>query len=188
MTRPSRHRQLAPLALVLAGCVCLAGLATAAGDKAGKGKGDKLSTINPANYKKLKDGMTEKEILKILGKPTSTSPQSLGELGTGKVLSWKRTGAAIIVLFRDGKAIAHKGAFGKDAQALTPKLSKEAYERVKFDMTEKEVLAILGPPTEVSSPEGMPNVRTLVWISGGNRATVTLRDGKVEATQAMFVD
>jgi outer membrane protein assembly factor BamE (lipoprotein component of BamABCDE complex) len=185
----SRGPKLALLVLALAGCGCLAGnFVAVAGEKPGKGSSDQAGKLTAANYKKLKNGMTEKQVVGILGKPTSTSPQDHGELGTGTVLSWRSPNAAIAVLFRDGKAIAHKGAFGKDALAMTPKLSPKTFDRVKFDMTEKEVIAILGPPTEAKSPAGMPNVRILVWRSGKNSATITFQDGKVSASEAKFSD
>jgi len=171
---------LGALVVLLAGLVPLPGSSSTAAEKPGR--------VTPASYKKLKQGMTEKEILKILGKPTETSKQDLGEFGTGKVLSWASGGDVISVLFREGKAIAHRGAFGGAAKAPPAKLTADAYAKVKFDMTEKQVLAILGKPTEVRSPEGMPNVKMMVWMSGDNRVTVTFRNGKVEASQASFVD
>jgi hypothetical protein len=188
MARHVRRQGFCPVALLLVGCVCLSGGLAPAGDKAAKGKGDKATRVTPANYKKLKQGMTEKQVVAILGQPTETSKQDLGEFGTGKVLSWTSGGDAIAVLFREGKSIAHRGAFGGAGKAPPPKLTADAYAKVKFDMTEKEVLKILGKPTEVNSPADMPNVKMMVWISGDNRVTVTFRNGKVEASQASFVD
>jgi hypothetical protein len=186
MARLVRHRGFWLLALLLAGFVGLAD--GTAGEGPAKGKGGQATRITPANYKKLKNGMTEKQVVGILGTPTSTSSQDLGELGTGTILSWRRDGAVIAILMLEGKAVTHKGAFGKEALALVPRLTAKAYARVKFDMTEKEVVALLGPPKEANSPAGMPNVRVLTWRSGANLVTVTFRDGKVEATTAKFSD
>lgn len=60
------------------------------------------NNVTPENYARIKDGMTEAEVIAILGKPTETS--SLSVLGmTGTSSTWAGGGHSIMIQFVDGK-------------------------------------------------------------------------------------
>ena len=60
------------------------------------------SKINEENFARIEDGMTEKQVFEILGKPTETS--SVGALGvSGSAAVWKDEDARISVQFVNGK-------------------------------------------------------------------------------------
>jgi hypothetical protein len=60
------------------------------------------SKVNPENFAKIQDGMTEQEVVSLLGKPTeSSSVNVLGVSGTSS--RWTSGGAAITLRFVNGK-------------------------------------------------------------------------------------
>jgi len=185
MVRPSWRPSLTALTAMLAGCVLLAGsLAAAPGDKGekggkpAKGKGGK---VTKANYDKLKKDMTEKAVVALLGEPTKTASREVPQFGKVKEAVWKGGKDEILVLFKAEKLIHKQSTFG----ALQPKggkVNKESYQRIKEGMTEKEVLAILGPPTSVN----MAAIKTLLWRDGDNLISVVFKDGKVKSKGGQF--
>lgn len=74
-------------------------------------KGGGSSKVTKENSGKLKDGMTEKEVLDLLGEPTSKMDLDAKE----KEDTWKNGNDMIQVFFKDGKLI------GKSAQIVTVK-------------------------------------------------------------------
>jgi hypothetical protein len=67
------------------------------------------SKVNQANYDKIKNGMTEKEVEDILGKgeeQASAGGNALGMSMSGKAKAWKDGTKLITVSFIDGKVTA----------------------------------------------------------------------------------
>ena len=61
------------------------------------------STVTEENYRKIQDGMTEEQVVAILGKPSESS--SVSVLGVGGTASkWTSGDAVITVRFVNGKA------------------------------------------------------------------------------------
>ncbi len=63
------------------------------------------SKVNQANFDKIKSGMTEQEVLDILGKPDETQSR-LGD-DTWKRWDWKddKTGGKILIQFIGGRVV-----------------------------------------------------------------------------------
>ena len=65
------------------------------------------------------------------------------------------------------------------------KISKANFERIKPDMTEKEVEKLLGQPARIEErdPKGPPEAdrddRMVIWQDGSRVITIGFRDGKV---------
>jgi outer membrane protein assembly factor BamE (lipoprotein component of BamABCDE complex) len=73
-----------------------------------KGGGDKkTSKVTKENSAKLKDGMTEKEVLDILGEPTEKKDIDAKE----KQYTWKNGNDMIQVFFKDGKQVGKSEVF-----------------------------------------------------------------------------
>src|SRR5688572_8409752 len=68
-----------------------------------------------------------------------------------------------------------------------PKVTKENYEKIKNEMTEKEVKDILGEPSDVNTPPNLPNTKGLTWKSGNNMINIMFKDGKIEMKTSQFV-
>jgi hypothetical protein len=71
--------------------------------------GCSTSTINKENYAKLKEGMSYKEVVEILGNPTdeinSSSP------GGMETHTWKSDSAVIILYFQNERIVMKSGTF-----------------------------------------------------------------------------
>jgi len=65
--------------------------------------------------------------------------------------------------------------------AATDKITKENADKVKVDMSEDEVKAILGPPSEAPKELSLPPVtgKSYRWVSGDKSIVVNFKDGKV---------
>jgi len=60
------------------------------------------SKLNEENFARVQDGMTEQQVIELLGTPTETS--SMGALGvSGSAATWRDKGATISVQFVNGK-------------------------------------------------------------------------------------
>ncbi len=63
------------------------------------------SKVTEENYAKIRDGMTEQEVIAVLGKPTESSSMSLpGMSGTGA--KWVGGNVMISVTFVNGKVLS----------------------------------------------------------------------------------
>ncbi len=61
------------------------------------------SKVSEENYRKVEEGMTEEQVVAILGKPTESSSVSVLGIG-GTVSRWVSGDAVITVRFVNGKA------------------------------------------------------------------------------------
>ena len=85
--------------LFAAVCIGLAGCTKTDGKGTGNKSGDgEASKVNKANFAKVKDTMSEKEVTDILGPPTDTKNN-----GDVKQLIWKAGNNNVTIDFRAGK-------------------------------------------------------------------------------------
>jgi hypothetical protein len=63
------------------------------------------------------------------------------------------------------------------------KVSEDNYKKIKAGMTEAEVQAVLGNPTETAEAKG---TKTQTWKHGDDTITVSYADGKVLAALSSF--
>jgi hypothetical protein len=95
---------------------------------------------------------------------------------------------AVLTIFALG-LMTLVGCSGKDDDKGggkgNPKVTKENFEKLKFDMTEKEVTDILGEPSEKKEGEG--KTKKLTWKNGNNAIYVDFTDGKLSSKQDQFV-
>jgi hypothetical protein len=104
-------------------------------------------------------------------------------------ISWRQAlGSAVLVLTAclvlagcRGNSGGSGAAKGDGSAGGADKVTRENFDKVKDGMTEPQVTAILGPPTDVSNPA------MKVWKSGNNTISVGFKDGKVESKVSMFV-
>ena len=181
MTRPTRHPSLGLLAVILAGCFCLAGSVTRAGDKGDKSDKGKGPAVTKANYDKLKLGMIEKDVVALLGKPTKSAATEVPMFGKVRELIWKADAVSVVVLFRGDKLVHKQANFGapKGKGKEKSKIDEKSYEKIKVGMTVKEVIALLGPPADQKQhPEGS-NLILLYWESSEIGIRVYILDGEV---------
>jgi|SRR5262249_26865834 len=84
---------------------------------------------------------------------------------------------------KDGK----DGKEGKENGGPSSKVTKENFAKVKDGMTEKQLTAILGPPTD--SKDKDDGAKELNWKNGNNTITITLdKKGKLDSKTSVFVN
>ena len=82
--------------------------------------------------------------------------------------------------------LALAGCGKDDKGGGNTKLTKANFEKVKDGMTEKEVVDLLGTPTETKNVD---KDKHLIWKGGNNSVNVVLdKDGKVTGRTSMFIE
>ncbi len=118
----------------------------------------------PENFAKLKQGMSEKEVIALLGQPNDTSslpPDLLEFVRAGepnvKTLGWRGEGdAKFNVVFQDGKVL---GALGSDGRNVYAPLVNDAPAAGAPVITHTKPNAGAKPPTSKAMAEGFRKVR-----------------------------
>src|SRR5262245_5247305 len=98
---PSWLRSISALVMVLAVSLVLAGCSKkeSASPTGGAKGGGGDTKITKANWDKVKDGMSEKEVTDLLGTPSETK-----DIKGGKELTWQHSGSVCVVEMKEGKA------------------------------------------------------------------------------------
>ncbi len=193
-------------ALALAGCCLLAlgcSKSTTTSGPSGGGGGDSAAKPSKANFEKVKDGMSEKEVTDIMGAPSASAefdsnaakdmlkgvsiPAAPALPGTPglpalpalklTVKNWEEGETLYEVVFQEGKVVA-KGSESKKA-----KVTKENADKIKVGMSRAEVEAILGKGT-TSAGAKIENFggEVTVWEGPDGTITVGFANDKVTAT------
>jgi hypothetical protein len=180
-----------PLAL---GVVALALLV---GGCSGKGKPTK------ANFDKVKEGMPSKEVEGLMGpgKEPDQEMKKLVSLVIGGELSpeeekklvikvWDADDEQFVAVFRDDKVFLHKALTREGDRKKTDgdekkptTLTRENFDKIKQDMSTKEVEKILGKPAVKGAP-GAPKIGgqeadQWIWKEGSTTFTIYFVDGKM---------
>ena len=119
-------------------------------------------SLNETTYDKLKRGMTEAQVIDILGKPTETLDSntaaglSKGLMQNMKSMSWTQTPNSITVTFRNGKAEMIAGQF-KDANGITTLRLGTKADQVALGQPPPP-----SPPPQIPPPSTPPAVPLVV--------------------------
>ncbi len=158
-------------------------------------------TISKANFEKIKDGMSDKEVNDILGPPSASAefdpkvmkdmlkdtskgfqvdiPVALPGVSLPKMTlkNWEDGDTLYEVVFQEGKVA------GKSTATKKEKVTKENADRIKIDMTRAEVEAILGKGKHETGAriEGFSGDVT-VWEGTDGVISVIFTNDKVTAT------
>jgi outer membrane protein assembly factor BamE (lipoprotein component of BamABCDE complex) len=200
MVRCSRLAKVVHLGAVLLCCVLLAGCKK---DNKGKdGNGDKeKAKVSKANFAKVKEGMSPKEVEEILGPPDGSFEVKPGELPGGTKLpgvpdmpdmpkvdlgkfagkEWKEANKVYHVVFKDDKVMAKEVVEDKEKEKPASKITKANYDRIKTGMTKKQVEEILGKgKTGASGAIEDFSGATVVWKDGDKIITIGFLNDKVK--------
>lgn len=186
------------------------------GDPGGTGGGNKgdLSgggVLTLENFRKLKRGMSQAEVRAIFGAPQDTAggPDLPGWV-EGPMI---RPTRALGMHFKNGKLDSAQlsrvtyrdsgnnnyieealGVLNEQGVLSTggdsSKLNEANIDRIKRGMTEAEVLAILGPPTDRTdwpAQGGSAAHKDLVWFNGIWNVAVVIEKGRVTSAQGQKV-
>jgi outer membrane protein assembly factor BamE (lipoprotein component of BamABCDE complex) len=160
--------------------------------------------VTKANLDKIKGGMTDIDLIGLLGLPTNNSapidPVARQYIGDkGRLMVWKNGQDYINVgLNPDGKVACWMGQFNNLAMGYfsdqafvvkptdpnpTTKVTKDNFNKIKGGMSEFDVAQILGRPTNPNAqadPDtaNYDKAHTQVWQNGADSITVTFCNKK----------
>jgi outer membrane protein assembly factor BamE (lipoprotein component of BamABCDE complex) len=175
-------KKMSPRLLValLAGFLCGPGCGGDAAPTSGKteaqdgsrprnqGTASSSAGLTKAKLDQLHAGMTEQEIKKVLGAPTSA-----GKLAGGRILIWEEGETKVQVTIQNDKALA---LVATHLEQEIDKITKENVSRLQPGMTVGQVVDLLGPGKSETWSTGS---RTLVWEYGKKQVETTFVDGKL---------
>jgi len=195
--------------LACAGAALLAML-LGCGGMSGKGGGPGASTAPPApkgggvtleNYNKLRSGMSQADVAKILGNPTMTEQPPKGSVGVDNIQVWESGQDHIRVTYGGGKVIMmqaflkgqlYVGNDNKDpgpgkgsglSRATLDKLDANLGNPGEQKMTEAEVIALVGGQPQKLGPQtiagGIRSNQTLKWTQGNSWLKVHFINGRL---------
>src|SRR5262249_23298494 len=168
--------------------------------KDGNGDTDK-GKVSKANFAKVKEGMSPKDVEEILGPADGSFEVKPGELPGGMKLpggadmpdmpkfdmgkfagkEWKEGKTVYHVVFKDDKVMAKQIVDEKDSEKPTSKVTKANYDRIKTGMTRKQVEEILGKgKTGAGGAIEDFSGATVVWKDGDKIITIGFINDKVK--------
>lgn len=182
--------------LILMGCQGDASVATnppqvpnvGEGSVSGVPPSDFAWTVSNAAIAKVRDGLSESEVRKILGKPPTISTQNRRD--GRKIVTWsyrretplERNGTFIVV-FEHGVSTSRVPIpeSMQNPRPPDPKnskfswtLSEEQVAKIKVGMTEEEVRALVGTPPEVMTSHTKEGRSSIGWGYGFARQPIPI--------------
>jgi outer membrane protein assembly factor BamE (lipoprotein component of BamABCDE complex) len=164
------------------------------------GNGASGPKVSKANFDKVKDGMSDKEVADILGPPSASAefdPKVMKDMmkDTAKVIkidlpdlpgiplpkmtlkNWEDGDTLYEIVFQEGKVA------GKNTATKKEKVTKENADRIKVNMTRAEVEAILGKGKHEAGAkiEGASG-DVIIWEGTDGIISVIFTNDKVTAT------
>jgi hypothetical protein len=156
-------------------------------------RGGPADSVTEENFKKLKHGMTQRELLQLLGRPSFVYAAGVfldGQGGGGTQLLWKKGRDSIDVRLDETGLVLATGAFNGKVLVLDAPfpgglpdfhipggrhLTRGLYDSLKLGMSEAESLVQLGPGTPLG-PQTMRNGKksTTSWKYVDGPASITL--------------
>ncbi len=155
---------------------------------AGELSSDFAWTVSNAAIARVKDGLSEEEVRKILGNPPTVSTQNRRD--GRKIVTWsyrretplerKKT---FIVFFERGVVTSRlpMPEYLEDPRTPDPKdskftwtLSEEQVAKIKIGMTEEEVRALVGTPPEVMTSHTKEGRSSIGWGYGFARQPIPI--------------
>lgn len=158
------------------------------GSVSGEPPGDFAWTVSNAAIARVKDGLSEAEVRKILGKPPTISTQNRRD--GRKLVTWgyrretplERNGTFIVV-FEHGVSTSRVPIpeSMQNPRPPDPKnskfswtLSEEQVAKIKVGMTEEEVHALVGKPPEVMTSHTKEGRSSIGWGYGFARQPIPI--------------
>ncbi|MGI5932565.1 MAG: DUF3862 domain-containing protein [Eubacterium sp.] len=150
---------------------------------AGSSKQDKTPTaeITGKNFKKIKTGMSYKEVLKIIGKKGKLISTSETNGTKTNAYQW-RTGSSgtVVIIFQNNKVMSKTQVGVESSKA---KVTPAQYNKVKEGMSYKKTAEILGGEGVVSSTAEVAGQKATVYswngTAAGSTCMITFLNGKV---------
>ena len=139
--------------------------------------------VTQANFDRIKSGMTQAQVIAIMGEPTSASSDN-----SEPYFSWSYGGDSITVYFdKDGAWEStyklKSGRFQKGFERSHGPVTQANFDQIKRGMTQAQVIAIMGEPTSANNSEGYSDFH---WSYGGETIYVSFdKDGVCQRTYTL---
>ncbi len=150
---------------------------------AGSSKQDETPTaeITKKEFKKIKTGMSYKEVLKIIGKKGKLISTSETNGAKTNTYQWRSgSSGTVVIIFQDNKVMS-KTQVGVESSKVT--VTSVQYDKVKKAMTYKQVAKLLGGDGVVSSTAEVAGQKATVYSwngkSSGSTCMITFLNDKV---------
>lgn len=180
------------LSLPLAGCggtSASSGSAPSSGASTSAAQQDSASsvasgTIDAKKFKQIKEGMTYKQVVKIIG--SEGEQQSTSSYGgiTASSYQWTSDDWGTAVVMFENKKVVSKAQYGV-GESTDVTITKAAYKKIKSGMTYDEVIKAVGGEGELTGSSKVAGYTTKIYTwngsSAGANATVTFQNGKVQS-------
>ena len=140
---------------------------------AGSSKQDETPTaeITKKEFKKIKTGMSYKEVLKIIGKKGKLISTSETNGAKTNTYQWRSgSSGTVVIIFQDNKVMS-KTQVGVESSKVT--VTSMQYDKVKKAMTYKQVAKLLGGDGVVSSTAEVAGQKATVYSWNGTAAGST---------------
>jgi hypothetical protein len=152
------------------------------------------SGMTPENYKKIRAGMTETEMVAILGRPTKTEGPPPGSQGVEKVQTWVNGQDRIVAYYNGGKVGAIQSILpggggpggdppiGPGTKPVNKNVTRANYDRIKENQsTEIDLVTIFGATIDFDHVTVGPGKVQVVrrYRDGDTVVTITCFEGKV---------
>lgn len=137
--------------------------------------------ITGKNFKKIKTGMSYKEVLKIIGKKGKLISTSETNGTKTNAYQW-RTGSSgtVVIIFQNNKVMSKTQVGVESSKA---KVTSAQYDKVKEGMSYKKTAEILGGDGVVSSTAEVAGQKATVYswngTAAGSTCMITFLNGKV---------
>jgi hypothetical protein len=134
--------------------------------------------VTKENFGKIKKEMSRKEVEEILGKGETRAGLKIGETsGDGVVYTGDKGKGEVI--YKDDKVLASHWA-DKSEPKNEPKVTKENFDKVKKDMSRKEVEDVLGKgETKTALKIGETSGDGVVYTGDKGKGEIIFKDDKV---------
>ncbi len=141
-------------------------------------------TIDAKKFKQIKEGMTYKQVVKLIGsKGEEQSTSSYGGI-TASTYVWQSDGWGSAVIMFENKKVVSKAQYGV-GESTDVTITKAAYKKIKTGMSYQDVVKVVGGEGELtgSSKVAGYTTKTYTWYGSdlGSNATVTFQNDKVQS-------
>lgn len=189
----------AMLALLLAGCGGASSSSESSTDSSGTASSAKASvsaarqtdlsaaeggTIDAKKFKQIEEGMTYKQVVKIVGsKGVQQSTSSYGGI-TASAYMWQSDDWGTAVVMFENKKVVSKAQYGV-GESTDVAITKAAYKKIETGMSYQDVVNVVGGEGELtgSSKAAGYTMKIYTWNGSdlGSNATVTFQNDKVQS-------
>jgi outer membrane protein assembly factor BamE (lipoprotein component of BamABCDE complex) len=156
------------------------------------GLGGSNHRLTRDNFEKVTKEMPDREVVRILGKPTRAEGTfgqriSWDQIEGLKTLVWE-SGSTKIVVVCTGGAVNHMTGTFKDGEIKPATWTEANFDKLNWNQSRAEVRALLGPPVEISGGAviGFTPAVSYVWKDGSKEISAMFEGDRLYSALGNF--